>query len=97
MAQKKIKGSETAKSDVKHFFGTKAEWVKAELDIPVSKVFGEWEGFKETVVIAEDEQGLYVTGKSYVGASMLDPYRIYKRVVPEVITEGEQVSYRINQ
>lgn len=86
-----------AKNKVVNFYGTKPEWVKAELDLRMCDIFGEDKAFKETAVVAEDEKGLYVTGKSYVGAPLLDPYRQYKRVVPEVITEGDVVTYKVNR
>lgn len=80
------------KSQVVNFYGTKAEWLKAELNMTMDDIFKN--GFKEKAVVAEDENGLYVTGKSYVGALVLDPYRMYDRIVPEVSEDG---SYNIKK
>jgi hypothetical protein len=95
--KKQTNANNDAKNKVVNFYGTKPEWVKAELDLRMCDIFGEDKAFKETAVVAEDEKGLYVTGKSYVGAPLLDPYRQYKRVVPEVITEGDVVTYKVNR
>jgi hypothetical protein len=95
--KKQTNANNDAKNKVVNFYGTKPEWVKAELDLRMCDIFGEDKAFKETAVVAEDERGLYVTGKSYVGAPLLDPYRQYKRVVPEVITEGDVVTYKVNR
>ena len=94
MAKMKQMAVNDAKSKTDSFYGTKPEWVKAELDLRMCDVFENTS--KEKVVVAEDEKGLYITGKSYVGASLLDPYRMYQRVVPEVITEGENTIYKVN-
>ena len=94
MAKMKQMAVNDAKSNTDSFYGTKPEWVKAELDLRMCDVFKNTS--KEKVVVAEDEKGLYITGKSYVGASLLDPYRMYHRVVPEVITEGENTIYKVN-
>ncbi len=83
---KKKQTVDNGKSKVVNFYGTKSEWVKAELDLSIRDVFGI--ALNEKVVIAEDEQGLYVTGKSYVGAPLLDPYRMYNRLKPEVNEDG---------
>ena len=95
--KKQTNANNDAKNKIVNFYGTKPEWVKAELDLRMCDIFGEDKAFKETAVVAEDEKGLYVTGKSYVGAPLLDPYRQYKRVVPEVITEGDVVTYKVNR
>lgn len=94
MGKKKQITVNDVKNKVVSFYGTKPEWVKAELDLRMCDVFES--AFKEKVVVAEDEKGLYITGKSYVGAPLLDPYRLYHRVVPEVITEGENTIYKVN-
>jgi hypothetical protein len=86
MGKKKQTTANEAKAKVVNFYGTKPEWVKAELDLRMCDVFEN--AFKEKLVIAEDEQGLYVTGKSYVGAPLLDPYRLYHRLKPEVNEDG---------
>ena len=77
------------KTAIVHFYGTKKEWVKHEFPYPefnMNSLFNT--GLNDRVVICEDEQGLYVTGKSYVGARSLDPYRLYKRCVPTVNEDG---------
>ena len=94
MAKMKQMAANDAKSNTDSFYGTKPEWVKAELDLRMCDVFEN--ASKEKVVVAEDEKGLYITGKSYVGASLMDPNRMYHRVVPEVITEGENIIYKVN-
>ena len=94
MAKMKQMTVNDSKSKTDSFYGTKPEWVKAELDFRMCDVFEN--ASKEKVVVAEDEKGLYITGKSYVGASLMDPYRMYHRVVPEVITEGENTIYNVN-
>lgn len=78
-----------AKNKVVIFYGTKPEWVKAELDLRMCDIFEN--GFKEKAVVAEDEKGLYITGKSFVGAPLLDPYRCYHRIVPIVNEDGTYV------
>lgn len=93
---KKMNNQNNDKTKVVNFYGTKKEWVKAELNIRMCDIFGEDKAFKETAVVAEDEQGVYVTGKSYVGAPLLDPYRLYRRIVLEVITdENNNISYKV--
>lgn len=79
MASKNTRNStpQQAKAQVVHFYGTKKEWVKAELDVTMASLYAN--GTNEKAVVAEDEKGLYVTGKSYVGAPIFDPYRIYDR------------------
>lgn len=94
MAKMKQMAVNDVKNKAVSFYGTKPEWVKAELDIRMCDVFEN--ASKENTVVAEDEKGLYITGKSYTGASLLDPYRMYHRVVPEVISEGENTIYKVN-
>lgn len=91
--KKQTNASSNPKNTVVNFYGTKSEWVKAELNVRMCEIFGTDKAFKETAVVAEDEKGLYVTGKSFVGAPLLDPYRMYKRVEPSVETNeaGETV------
>lgn len=89
MGKKKQTTASEAKSKVVNFYGTKPEWVKAELNFRMCDIFGSDKAFKEPAVVAEDEAGLYVTGKSYVGAPLLDPYRMYKRLEPIVETADD--------
>ena len=85
------------KTKITDFYGTKNEWVKAELDLKMSDIFGFDNASSEIAVVAEDERGLYITGKSFIGAPLLDPYRMYKRVVPETITtEDNKITYKVN-
>lgn len=95
--KKQTNANNDSKNKVLNFYGTKSEWVKAELNLRMCDIFGENNAFKEVAVVAEDEKGLYITGKSFVDAPLLDPYRQYKRVVPEVITEGDVVTYKVNR
>ena len=92
MAKKKQTTVNEAKNKVINFYGTKPEWVKAELELRMCDIFGN--SFKEKAVVAEDEKGLYVTGKSYVGAPLFDPYRCYNRVVRIVNEDG---TYTVNK
>lgn len=89
MGKKKQTTANEVKNKVVNFYGTKPEWVKAELDLRMCDIFEN--AFKEKAVVAEDEKGLYVTGKSYVGAPLLDPYRCYQRLVPIVNEDGTYV------
>jgi hypothetical protein len=95
MGKKKQTTANEAKNKVVNFYGTKPEWVKAELDVRMCDVFEN--AFKEKVVIAEDERGLYVTGKSYVGAPLLDPYRLYHRFQPIVNEDGTYSVKKLNE
>lgn len=88
MGKKKQTTASDCKNKVVNFYGTKPEWVKAELNLRMCDIFGEGNAFKETAVVAEDEKGLYITGKSYVGAPLLDPYRQYHRLMPGVNEDG---------
>ena len=94
MAKMKQMAVNDAKSNTDSFYGTKTQWVKGWLDPRMCELFEN--ASKEKVVVAEYEKGLYITGKSYVGASLMDPNRMYHRVVPEVITEGENTIYKVN-
>lgn len=91
MASKNARNSSPTqqKTVLVHFYGTKKEWVKHEFPYPefnMNSLFNT--GLNDRVVICEDERGLYVTGKSYVGACSLDPYRMYNRHVPAVNEDG---------
>lgn len=95
MGKKKQTANSDAKTKVVNFYGTKLEWVKAELDMYMCDIFEN--ALKEKVVVAEDENGLYITSKSFVGSLLLDPYRQYNRIVPEVVTEGDVITYKVNR
>jgi len=47
---------------------------------------------KDTVVIAKDDKGMYVTSKSFAGTHLLDPYKLYNRV--EVIEKDGIYSFK---
>lgn len=95
MGKKKQSVISDSKNKVVNFYGTKSEWVKATLDLRMCDVFEN--AFMEKIVVAEDDNGLYVTGESFVDAPLLDPYRLYHRVVPDVVTEGDTTVYKINK
>ena len=96
MGKKKQTTVNAAKNTVVNFYGTKSEWVKAELNFCMCDIFGSDKAFKEQAVVAEDEAGLYVTGKSYVDAPLLDPYRMYTRFEPIVETADDgTVKYNV--
>lgn len=91
MASKNARNSvpQQTKNTIVHFYGTKKEWVKHEFPYPefnMNSLFNT--GLNDRVVVCEDEKGLYITGKSYVGARSLDPYRMYKRRQPVVNEDG---------
>jgi hypothetical protein len=68
------------KTQIVHFYGTKNEWVKYEFPYPEYNFKNITNnGLNDHVVVCEDENGLYITGKSYVGALTVDPYRMYER------------------
>ena len=79
---KKNKVISEAKSKVINFYGTKADWFVADLEnVYLSDLFSN--ANREQAVVAKDETGYYVTGRSFLGAPVLDPYRVYTRIVPE--------------
>ena len=60
--------------------GTHKEDVIAELnDVRMNQVFPDC-GFNDKAVVAKDNNGLYLTGKSYVNSGLLDPYKVYRRI-----------------
>lgn len=85
MGKKKQTTTSDAKNKIVNFYGTKGEWVKAELDVRMCDIFGS-NAFKEKAIVAEDDNGLYITGKSFIDAPLLDPYRMYHRRQPNVET-----------
>lgn len=60
-------------------YGTKSNMIVATLDNINMKDIDE-NCFFDSVVIAKDSNGLYATGKSFVDAPILDPFRMYKRI-----------------
>lgn len=59
------------------YSSTKKEMVIAETNLTVNDIFNNDD--KSIAVIAEDQNGLYITSKSIVGAPILDGYRMYRR------------------
>ena len=60
-------------------YGTNKEDVVCQMnDVKIKNVFNV--DSNDTVVIAKDKNGFYVTAKSIVGTHLLDPYKMYKRV-----------------
>lgn len=68
------------------YFSTKKEMVVVEnTGLKLSGIFSNAMAMSsESAVIAEDQKGFYVTGKSYVDALTLDPYRSYDTVRKQV-------------
>lgn len=67
------------------YLGTKSDMVVKELDQKLKEIITDY-AFNDKAVIAKDDIGLYVTGKSYVDALVLDPFRMYRKIV---VTENE--------
>lgn len=59
------------------YLSTKKELVLKETELKLNQVYPN--AMNDIAVICEDQNGLYVTGKSYVDSLMLDPYRNYNR------------------
>ena len=59
------------------YLSTKSEMVLKELDYQLKDFFEN--AMKDKAVLAEDQRGMYITGKSYINALTLDPYRQYNR------------------
>lgn len=64
------------------YSSTKKEMVIKETDLTANDIFNNEDYSK--AIIAEDQNGFYVTVKSVVGASILDGYRMYKRNLAKV-------------
>jgi hypothetical protein len=66
------------------YLSTKKEMVVVEnTGLKLSGIFSN-SYLNDSAVIAEDQKGFYVTGKSYVGSSVLDPYRSYEETRKQV-------------
>lgn len=70
------------------YMGTKRENVKQVLDKNFGfylaqhyPVLNEEDIIKDKAVIAEDSKGYYITAKSLTECNVLDPYRLYRRIV----------------
>ena len=61
------------------FLSTKSDMVVKETEFTCDRFFVGNGATTETAVIAEDKNGFYITAKSFVNASVLDPYRQYRR------------------
>ena len=83
MGKKKPKVEQ--KTIVTAYLGTKSDMVVKELDVMLKDIVKDY-SFNDKAVIAKDDNGLYVTGKSYVDALVLDPFRRFRKVV---VTENE--------
>jgi len=59
------------------YLSTKKELVLKETELKLNQVYPN--AMNDIAVICEDQNGLYITGKSYVDSLMLDPYRNYNR------------------
>ena len=64
------------------YSSTKKEMVIKETELTANDIFNNKDYSK--VVIAEDQNGFYVTVKSIIGAPVLDGYRMYKRNLAKV-------------
>ena len=84
---KKMNAKET--KTVSSFYGSKSDWVKFEFPYPEVNMKNLFDNaFNGKAVVCEDEQGLYITGKSYINSNILDPYRMYHRRKPKVNSDG---------
>lgn len=72
-SQNQVKYSDPRES----FMSTKSNMMIKELDFKLKDIFKT--DYNETAVLAEDQNGLYITGKSYIDALVLDPFRQYER------------------
>ena len=83
MGKPKQNGNNVQNGQVKYsdpreaYLSTKSAMVLKELDYQLKDFFAD--AMKDKAVLAEDQRGLYITGKSYVDALTLDPYRQYNR------------------
>ncbi len=59
------------------YSSTKKEMVIKETELTANDIFNNNDN--STAVIAEDQNGFYITVKSNVGAPILDGYRMYRR------------------
>ena len=90
----KIKSSAPATHDTTkpvELMGTSKDSVVKVLDKKIGEIFPNEINSNDIAVIAEDKEGMYVTGQSYVGTGLLDPFKVYRRRV--VTKVGEQFEY----
>lgn len=87
----KIKSSAPAAHDATkpvEFTGTSKDSVIKVLDKKIGEVLPLEEiNRNDIAVIAEDKDGMYVTGLSYVGTGLLDPFKVYRRRVVTKVDE----------
>jgi hypothetical protein len=77
------------------YLSTKKEMVVVEnTNLKMSSLFTNT--INDSVVIAEDQKGFYATGKSYVGALTLDPYRSYANTRNNVIVTKTDSGFDIS-
>ena len=78
------------------YLSTKSELVLKETDLKLNQIYPP--AMNDTAVICEDQNGLYVTGKSYVDANVLDPYRQpkYKRGLITVTKNDTEYTIEYN-
>ena len=69
--------------------------VKESEKIKSVDVFGDTCCCNSPVVLCEDQNGLYLTNKSVIGYNYLDPYRMYKRDLYEILKEDESFKVRV--
>lgn len=80
MAKKQTKEQHSTEQPTENL-GTRKEDIVAELkDVYMYQLFPEY-GSNEQAVVAKDKNGMYITGKSWVGSGLLDPYKMYRRIV----------------
>ena len=65
------------------YLSTKSHMVVAKTDLALNSIYHTF--YHEKAVIAEDKNGFYVTGSSYVDALVLDPFRQYERSKVNVV------------
>jgi hypothetical protein len=76
------------------YLSTKNEMLVVEnTNLNMSVLFDN--SISEKAVIAEDQKGFYVTGKSYVGALTMDPYRSCNNVRITVNVEKTETGFDI--
>ena len=59
------------------YLSTKSDMVISELNYQLKDFFED--ALKDKAILAEDQKGYYITGKSYVDALTMDPYRQHER------------------
>lgn len=92
--QPKTAGEKVTKVGCDAHYGTKSDMFVADVEnINMKDLFPNALGDK--VIIAKDNEGMYLTGKAFVDAPSLDPYRLYRRI--EVTEENGQFKFDANK